>query len=383
MPLATRRPEDALRDAEERYRLLVDSVQDYAIFVLDLEGAVVTWNVGAQRIKGYSNEEILGRNFSCFFTPDDIARGRPAQILQIVATAGRHEEQGMRVRKDGSQFLAELTFTALRDADGVLRGFSEFSHDITISKKVEAHIQAEAALVRKVEELKRSNEELEQFAYMASHDLQEPLRMVASYTQLLAKRYRGKLDADADEFIAFAVDGASRMQCLIKDLLEYSRIGTTGDAFCSTPSKRAVEQAVANLHDAITDSHAEVTHDTLPMVFADPTQLVQVFQNLIGNGIKYQAAGIPRLQIIADRTDLAMWRFSVHDNGVGIRPEYFERIFGMFQRLHKREEFAGTGIGLAICKKIVERHGGHISVESELGKGSTFQFTLPAAECIQ
>jgi PAS domain S-box-containing protein len=376
MPLVTQRPEDALRDAEERYRLLVDSVQDYAIFVLDLEGAVVTWNLGAQRTKGYTSDEILGHNFSCFFTAEDNVCGRPAQILEIVATTGRHEEQGMRVRKDGSQFLAHVTFTALHDSQNVLIGFSEFSHDITTRKKAEAA----AALVRKVEDLKRSNEELEQFAYIASHDLQEPLRMVASYTQLLAKRYAGKLDADADEFIAFAVDGATRMQCLIKDLLEYSRIGTTDDTLCVTSSEQALEHALANLHDTITDTHAVVSHDTLPMVFADPTQLVQLFQNLIGNGIKYQGAGIPKLEVSADKTDFERWRFSVHDNGVGIDPDHFERIFGMFQRLHKREEFAGTGIGLAICKKIVERHGGQISVESELGKGSTFRFTLTPAE---
>ena len=206
--------------------------------------------------------------------------------------------------------------------------------------------------------------------------------MVASYTQLLSKRYRGKLDAQADEFIAFAVDGATRMQRLIKDLLEYSRIGISGDDLCVTSAELALDQALANLHDAIDDRQAVVAHGPLPMVLADPSQLVQLFQNLVGNGIKYQPDGTPQLEITAATTPNGKCLFSVQDNGLGIRPEYFEKIFGMFQRLHKREEFAGTGIGLAICKKIVERHGGKISVKSEPGRGSTFQFTLSPAEVV-
>ena len=228
----------------------------------------------------------------------------------------------------------------------------------------------------KVEELNRSNEELGQFAYIASHDLQEPLRMVASYTQLLSRRYKGKLDSDADEFIAFAVDGAGRMQRLIQDLLAYSRVGTKGKDLLDTSSEEALQQALINLRGAIRESGALVTHDPLPTVLADEMQLIQLFQNLVGNAIKYQNPGVPRIHISAARNGGKKWIFSVKDNGLGIDPQYFERIFGMFQRLHKREEFAGTGIGLAICKKIVERHGGSISVESQPGQGSTFRFAL-------
>jgi light-regulated signal transduction histidine kinase (bacteriophytochrome) len=204
--------------------------------------------------------------------------------------------------------------------------------------------------------------------------------MVASYTQLLAKRYKGKLDADADEFIDFAVDGAGRMQRLIQDLLVYSRVGTQGEKPVDTSSERALQQAVMNLGGAIEDSGALVTHDVLPTVFADATQLIQLFQNLVGNAIKYQGAGIPRVHISAAKNGGKKWMFSVRDNGLGIEPQYFERIFGMFQRLHGRGEFAGTGIGLAICKRIVERHGGRISVESQPGQGSTFSFALAGRE---
>ena len=615
--------EAALQECQEKYQMLLDGIQDYAIFMMDPRGQVVSWNTAAERIKGYSADEIIGRNFSCFFPPEDIERGRPEEILRMTAASGRHEEQGMRVRKDGSRFLASLTFTALRDSNGNLRGFSEFSHDLSESKEsgtkyrglleaapdamvvvnqegrivllnlqaekqfgyrrdelvgqkvkniipdgfaerlladrlrsaedalaqqigtgieltgrrkngsefpieimlsplesaegilvtaairnismrkaAEKHLaqmegryrglleaapdamvvvnqdgeiillnvqaekqfgyrrdelvgqkvkniipegfaerlvadalrsaadalaqqigtgielngrrkngsefpieimlsplesavgilvtaavrdittrkKAEAHLLQKVEELNRSNEELEQFAYIASHDLQEPLRMVASYTQLLSMRYKGKLDSDADEFISFAVDGASRMQRLIKDLLAYSRVGTKPPDLQDTSSEKALQHALINLRGAVAESGALVTYDPLPIVVADEMQLIQLFQNLVGNAIKYQDSEVPRVHISATVSAEKKWIFSVRDNGLGINSLYFEKIFGVFQRLHKREEFEGTGVGLAICKKIVERHGGAISVESKLGHGSTFFFALAESD---
>jgi light-regulated signal transduction histidine kinase (bacteriophytochrome) len=217
---------------------------------------------------------------------------------------------------------------------------------------------------------------LEQFAYVASHDLQEPLRMVASFTQLLAKRYRAKLDQDADEFIGYAVDGATRMQQLINDLLAYSRVGTRGKSFKPEDCNVIFRQARDNLAKAIEDSSAIIFQDPLPMIFGDEVQLIQLFQNLIANAIKFHGPDSPQIQVTAERNGQE-WVFAVKDNGIGIAPEHQERIFSIFQRLHQRSEYPGTGIGLAICKKIVERHGGRIWVESQVGAGSTFYFTIP------
>jgi signal transduction histidine kinase len=247
-------------------------------------------------------------------------------------------------------------------------------HDSTKRK------EAEASLLLKMKELNRSNEELAQFASVASHDLQEPLRMVIRYTQLLSRRYKGQLDADADEFLAFAVDGATRMHQLIQDLLTYSRLGAKQAKLTDTNSDEAFQQAIFNLRGAIEGSGAEVTHDQLPVVLADKIQLTQLFQNLVGNAIKYQKPGTPKIHVSAVMNGTKKWNFSVKDNGLGIDPENFEKIFGMFQRLHTREEFTGTGIGLALCKKIGERHGESISVESQPGQGSTFRFALAGKE---
>jgi PAS domain S-box-containing protein len=615
--------EDALRESEERYRMLLDGIQHYSVFGMDPQGLIVTWNAGAERIKGYKADEIIGHNFSCFFPPEEIEQGRPQEVLRITAASGRYEERGMRVRKDGSLFLASLTFSALRDSAGNLRGFSEFSHDlsesqeseakyrglleaapdamvvvnrageivllnlqgekqfgydrgelvgqqvkniipegfaerliadatrsvadalkqqigmgieligrrkdgsefpieimlsplenaegilvtaairnISVRKAAEEHLaqmegryrglleaapdamvvvnqageivllnlqaekqfgyyrdelvgqqvkniipegfaerliadgtrtaaealtqqigagielsgrrkdgrtfpieimlspmensegilitaairniterkKSEEHLVKTAEGLKRSNDQLEQFAYVASHDLQEPLRMVASYTQLLAKRYQGRLDSDADEFIAYAVDGCNRMKGLIRDLLNYSHAGTDSKVLREISSETALKEALINLRGSIEESGAIVTHDWLPAITADDTQLVQVLQNLIGNAIKYHGTAAPLVHVSATKNGGKEWIFSVRDNGLGIAPQYLERIFIIFQRLHGQQAFSGTGIGLAICKKIVERLGGRIWVESQPEKGSTFFFSLPESD---
>jgi len=233
-------------------------------------------------------------------------------------------------------------------------------------------------LRRTAEELRRSNRELEQFAYVASHDLKEPLRQINIYLRLLERRYRGRLDADADRFIAHAVDAATRLQTLVNDLLAYARIGSQPRAFTATDCAAVFDQALANLAAAIQETKAQVTRTPLPTVGADGGQLVQLFQNLIGNALKFckdQQAPVVRVEA---RRDANGWLFAVRDNGIGIDPRYAERIFVLFERLHGRGEYPGTGIGLAICKKIVENHGGRIWVESEPGKGATFWFTLPA-----
>jgi PAS domain S-box-containing protein len=249
--------------------------------------------------------------------------------------------------------------------------------DITEQKRVERELKQAEELKQAIAALKRSNRELEQFAYVASHDLQEPLRMVSSFTQLLAKRYQGKLDKDADEFIAYIVAGAKRMQALINDLLTYSRVDTRGKSFEPIDSEAVFDQAIANLRVAIEEGEAVITHDPLPPLIADDLQIVQLFQNLLGNAIKFHGKEPPRIHVSA-KQEGNEWVFSFRDNGIGIAPEYFDRIFVIFQRLHGREEYPGTGTGLAICKKIVERHGGRIWVESEPSKGSTFYFAIPA-----
>ncbi len=246
-----------------------------------------------------------------------------------------------------------------------------------LQSEVEIRKRAEEGVRRYAEELKRSNQELEHFAYVASHDLQEPLRTVSSFSQLLGRRYKGKLDADADEFILFIVEGATRMQTLINDLLAFSRVGTRGNPFLPVAAEEILRAAEENLEVSITESRAVITHDPLPTLRADATQLRQLLQNLISNSVKFRRAEEdPRIHISAARLQGA-WRVSVRDNGIGIASPYFDRIFIIFQRLHGREDYPGTGIGLAICKKIVERHGGRIWVESEPGKGATFYFTIP------
>jgi PAS domain S-box-containing protein len=628
-----RQTEAALRECDERYRLLLDGVHHYAIFMMDPEGKVVSWNAGAERIKGYTAAEIVGRNFSCFFRAEDVAEGKPEELLRLTAANGRHEEQAVRVRKDGSQFLSSLTFTALRDSAGNLRGFSEFSHDlseeqasearyrglleaapdamvvvnqggeivllnvqaekqfgysrdelvgqkvkniipqgfaerliadatrstadalaqqigmgivlsgrrkdgsefpieimlsplespggilvtaairdISVRKTAEEHlvqmesryrglleaapdamvvvnqggeivlvnVQAEkqfgysrdelvgqkvkniipqgfaerliadatrstvdalaqqmgmgielsgrrkdgsefpieimlsplespegilvtaairnisarkkseednAELERRVVErtkelavanrvLEESNVELKQFAYVASHDLQSPLRSISGFVELLRLEYQEKLDDQAQDWIRRTVQSVEQMQTLIRDLLSYSRVDARARPFTLIPFSDIVKAALTQLDSSIRDSGAEVTWDPLPSIMGDRSQLVQLMQNLIGNGLNYRGDQPPRIHISAKRSE-AEWTFSVRDNGIGIDPKHHEQIFEIFKRLHDEKEYPGTGIGLAVCRRVVNRHGGRIWVESAPGRGSTFCFTIP------
>jgi light-regulated signal transduction histidine kinase (bacteriophytochrome) len=274
-----------------------------------------------------------------------------------------------------------VTGEPVYDENGKFRGYRGVGSDITERKRAEAELRrAHDELAKKADELERSNAELEQFAYVASHDLQEPLRMVSSYTQLLAKRYRDQLPADAQEFMHYTVDGAARMKQLIEDLLAYSRVGTKGKELVPVSLEAPLKRALTNLRAAIQESGAAVTCDALPTVDADEIQLAQVFQNLIGNALKFRSKEMaPHIHVGAVE-EAGEWHISVADNGIGIEPQYFERIFMLFQRLHAMGEYPGTGIGLAICKKVAERHGGRIWVTSTPGAGSTFHFTLPKKE---
>jgi PAS domain S-box-containing protein len=343
--------------------------------VVNQSGEIVLLNVQAEKQFGYRRDELVGQKVKNIipegFAERLIADGTRSAAEALAQQIGTGIELSGR-RKDGSEFPIEIMLSPLENAEGIL--VTAAIRNISVRK------DADLQLVQKVEELNRSNEELQQFSYVASHDLQEPLRMVASYTQLLASRYKGKLDGDADEFIDFAVDGCNRMQRLIQDLLAYSRSGTDGKALQKRSSEDALNNALKNLSGTIAESGAVVTHDALPAITTDDTQLEQVFQNLVGNAIKYRGTEVPTVHISAARKGLEEWTFSVRDNGLGIEAQYFERIFILFQRLHGRTEFKGTGIGLAICKKIVEGLGGRIWVESQVGKGSTFYFVLPGKD---
>jgi PAS domain S-box-containing protein len=364
--------QEALRLSEEKLRTMFESMRD-GIVLTDVGGNIIEVNEAALRMHGYTNKkEIVGRPGIELVAERERERVLEASVKQFKGeNPNELSETHTLVRADGTEFESESSRSVLRDSAGKVVGFIAAERDVTERKRMEEKLQ------NVLEELKRSNTELQEFAYVASHDLQEPLRMVTSYLTLLARRYKGKLEQDADEFIEYAVDGAERMQGLIEALLLYSRVNTRGKPPEPTDCEEVLKQTLNNLQVAIEEKDAEVTHDPLPGIMADDIQMVQLFQNLIGNGIKFQEEGQrPQVHISAEDQG-GKWLFSFSDNGIGIDPESSERIFTIFQRLHARGKYPGTGIGLSVCKRIVERHGGRIWVESEPGKGATFKFTLP------
>jgi PAS domain S-box-containing protein len=384
---------------------LLDLAHD-AIMVRELDGKITFWNQGATERYGWSKQEAGG-----MITHHLLQTGFPQPLEEIMAEVRREgfwEGELEHSRRDGKRIVVASRWVLQRRNDKS-EAVMEINNDITERKRAEESLRkahgeleqrvqertrdlktsnelleleiaerkrAESVLAQQSAELARSNSELEQFAYIASHDLQEPLRMVGSYVQLLERNYKNLFDAKGEEYIAYAVDGAKRMQMLINDLLAYSRVGTQGNEFALTDCAGVVGLAIKNLQKAIQESGATITCEPLPTVRADRMQLLQLFQNLLANAIKFRAEQSPEIHIMAKHTD-GFWQFAVKDNGIGIEPRHFERIFLIFQRLHSRRHYPGTGMGLAICKKIVDRHGGTIWPVSEPGMGTTFFFTLP------
>jgi PAS domain S-box-containing protein len=363
----------ALKTAQEAVRkqaAMLDAAHD-AIMTLDPDGTITYWNRGAERLYGWTTQEVECRNVHALLQTT-FPESRETMWPKLLKN-GAWEGELIHVARDGRPVTVASSWTLLKDEKGNASAILEISSDVTERKQMEQQLDSTLA------DLQRSNAELEQFAYIASHDLQEPLRMITSYIQIIEDDYKGKLDADADQYIAFAVDGAKRMQTLIDDLLAYSRVGTRGEPFMPTSMDSVLSKAIANLEVAIEESHAVVTHDQLPTVLGDESQLIQLLQNLLGNAIKFRGDDAPTIHVSVEETKDG-WMFSVRDNGIGIDMKYAERIFTVFQRLHAREDYPGTGIGLAVVKKIVERHGGRIWVESAPAKGSTFYFTIPQRE---
>ena len=339
------------------------------VIIASLEGKINFVNPAFLNIFRYKDQnEVIGKNAAELFAPKKVRTF--ADLTAVIDNVKGDREEFNVHREDGSVFSVEVSCSNVSDKAGNIIGRMAFFVDVTERKQIKKKLK------RTLADLKRSNTDLQQFAYVASHDLQEPLRMVASYTQLLEERYQDKLDTDAKEFIQFAVDGALRMQRLINDLLSYSLVGARQKPVKPTDCNSVLSQVIANLSVTIEQNNVIITNDDLPTVMADASQMQELFKNLVGNAIKFRSEHAPRVHVSAKQNG-NKWLFSVQDNGLGIDPQYNDKIFLIFQRLHSKEEYPGTGIGLAICKRIVERHGGKIWVDSNVGMGSTFYFTLP------
>ena len=360
-----RRAELALHESEERFRLLVESVQEYAIFVLDPAGRVASWNAGAEAIKGYAAEEILGQHVAVFYTPEDVALGKPQAQLEAAAREGRVEDEGWRLRKDGNRFWADTVITAMRDPTGALIGFGKVTRDLTRRRRIE-------------EQLAQSNAELERFSYSVSHDLRAPLRAINGYAQAVLEDYAAALDAEGQRFLGIIRDSAKRGGELIDALLNFSRLGRQTLSMEPVDLTELARAVVDELRRSTDVEGMDVIVDPLQPTRGDRTLLRQVLANLIGNAFKFsRGRPHPQIEIGARREGQAVVYF-VRDNGVGFDMRYADKLFGVFQRLHRADEFEGTGVGLALAQRIIQRHGGRIWADGKVDGGATFFFTLPA-----
>lgn len=377
--------EDSLRQSEARYRSLVEQVGDYGIFMLDTKGRIISWNEGARRIKGYNAKDVIGKYFSIFYPQEDIVDGKPPRELRIARTTGKYEEEGWRLRKDGSRFWASIVITAVYDNEHRLTGFSKVTRDLTERKLAEQSLQESSNKYRQlVEELRATNRqlsaanrELEQFTAIVSHDLKEPVRTVKSFLHLINQHINQKKYELLDKSVAKSIQGAQRMQDLIDNLLHYSQISKSDLNRERLDLKDIFAEAQQNLEEAIRKSEAHISVDIRSHeLFGDRVQLVQLFQNLLSNALKFTDETAPEVTVRSSSAE-GLTTVVVTDNGIGIPAEHLEKVFGVFKRLHFPSQYPGTGVGLAICQKVVERHNGKIWAESQPGQGASFYVTLP------
>ena len=376
--------EEHLRQSEERYRALVEQLNDYGIFMLDEKGRIVSWNEGAKRISGYTVDEIIGKYFSIFYPEEDLISGKPSHELKVAKAEGKYEEEGWRLRKDGARFWASVVITAVYNNDGAHIGYSKVTRDLTERKESERALRESYERFRQLAgelkiangELSYANQELEQFTSIVSHDLQEPVRTIKSFLQLIDMKLDQGQTEEMKTYIAKSIKAANRMRELIQNLLHYSQLAKNDVQVEKLNVLDVVNEAVQNLKTAVENSGAEITIEAdVEELEGDRVQLVQLIQNLLSNALKFTNGEHPKVAIRC-REESGHLQFSIADNGIGIAEADKAKVFEIFRRLHTKKEYPGTGIGLAICKKIVDRHRGRIWPESEPGKGTTFYFTL-------
>jgi PAS domain S-box-containing protein len=365
-----RRAEEALRENEERLRLMVTSVKDYAIFMLDPEGHIMSWNEGAERIKGYTAGEIIGQHFSRFYPLEDIQRGKPVHELEVAVSEGRLEDEGWRVRKDGSRFWANVVITAVRDKAGTLRGFSKVTRDLTERKRAEEEIKKSNV------KLEAANKELDAFTYSVAHDLRAPLRAIDGFSRILLEDHAPTLTPEAQHYLNVVRKNSQHMGLLIDDLLAFSRLSRQPLRKQLVTPGDLVRQCVDELHAEQDGRRVDITIGDLPPCHADPALLKQVWLNLVSNALKYTRKQELALIAVGCQQQDGATAYFVKDNGVGFDMQYADKLFGVFQRLHRAEDYEGTGVGLAIVHRIIHRHGGRVWAEGAINQGATFFFTF-------
>ena len=375
--------EEELKKSEERYHQMIEEVEDYAIILLGRDGTVLNWNKGAQKIKGYKSEEIVGKNFSIFYTPEDREINRPQTLINLAKTTGKAADEGWRVRMDGTRFWGSIVITALHNSYGEVTGFSKVTRDLTERKLAEDKLREYSNA------LEFQNKELEQFAYAASHDMKEPLRKIHLYNSFIGENPENKLDPKSREYLNRSLNAVKRMSDLIEDLLSYSKSTSNVDSFEETDMNELVEDVVSH-HKEVDQKHVRIHTDKLPPMKIVPFQFIQLIDNLVSNAIKYRhpersteisitykkVAGSDLIYREADKDDV-YHKISVKDNGIGFEPQYEEKIFEIFQRLSTPTGAKGSGIGLAICKKIAQNHRGFIKAKGRLNEGATFEIYIP------